>query len=425
MAASTRPPTFFFFRHAALRRFVAVLLLGAGLPLQALAAWVAAWAAAPQNFAELAASPGVNAAGLEIEGTVRQRIVPTLDGPRVRVRFSNVFGKRPLVVAGASVALSAGADGIEPATLQPLRFGGHAEVTVPAGREVWSDGAPLRVQAGQAVAVSFELPRETAVSTVHRLPLNGTWMAPGRWASAAKLDGAQRSPYNYFVTGLDVDAPLEGRAVVAFGDSITEGSGADGDPAPARYPQWLARRVQESAGAGGGAVAVVNAGIGGNRLLADRSGPSGLERFERDVLGQSGVSHVLILIGVNDIGYGTFAGILPNVMAPSAEQLATGLQSLVDRAHARGVKVLLGTLLPFKGAGYWNNGNEAKRQTLNTWIRSQRAADGVVDFDAALRDAADPQSLNAAYDSGDHLHPNPAGAAAMARAVDLKLLGRQ
>lgn len=423
MAASTPPPAFFL-PHATLRRLTAVLLLGLGLPLHAMAAWVTAWAAAPQNFAELATSPGVNATGLEIEGTVRERVVPTLDGPRVRVRFSNVFGKRPLVVAGASVALSAGADGIVPATLQPLRFGGRAEVTVPPGREMWSDGAALRVQAGQAVAVSFELPRETAVTTVHRLPLNGSWMAPGRWAAAAKLDGAQPSPYNYFVTGLDVDAAPGSRAVVAFGDSITEGSGADGDAAPARYPHWLAERVRASAVAGQGTLAVVNAGIGGNRLLADKSGPSGLERFERDVLGQSGVSHVLILIGVNDIGYGTFAGILPNVMAPSAEQLVTGLQSLVNRAHARGVKVLLGTLLPFKGAGYWNEGNEAKRQALNTWIRTQRSADGVVDFDAALRDAADPQVLNAAYDSGDHLHPNAAGAAAMAQAVDLKLLGR-
>ncbi|MBS0429805.1 MAG: SGNH/GDSL hydrolase family protein [Proteobacteria bacterium] len=403
---------------------MAAVLFGLGLPMHAMAAWVAGWAAAPQNLADLPMPPGLSAPELKVAGTLRQRIVPTLDGPRVRVRFSNLFGQRPLQIAAATVAASAGDDSVVPSGMQALRFGGRPQVTVAPGREVWSDAAPLRVRAGQPIAVSFELPRETPITTVHRLPLNATWTAPGAWASAPKLDGARRSPYNYFVTGLDVDAPLGSRTVVAFGDSITEGSGSDGDAEPARYPQRLAERLREAPRAGSGTVAVVNAGIGGNRLLADKTGPSGLERFDRDVLGQSGVSHVLILIGVNDIGYGTFAGVLPNVMAPSAEQLATGLQSLVNRAHARGVKVLLGTLLPFKGAGYWNEGNEAKRQTLNAWIRTQRSADGVVDFDAALRDAADPQVLNAAYDSGDHLHPNAAGTAAMAQAVDLKLLGR-
>lgn len=411
-------------RFSRATRLAALALLGLGLPLHALAAWVAAWTAAPQKLSDLPMPPGLSADELKVSGTLRQRIVPTLDGPRVRVRFSNLFGRRPLQIEAATVAASAGDDGIVTAGLQTLRFGGRTGVTVAPGREVWSDPAALRAQAGQPLAVSFELARETPITTVHRLPLNGTWTAPGAWAAAPRLDGARRSPYNYFVTGLDVDAPLGDRAVVAFGDSITEGSGSDGDTEPARYPERLAERLRAAPRAGSGAVAVVNAGIGGNRLLADKTGPSGLERFERDVLRQSGVSHVLILIGVNDIGYGSFAGILPDVLAPSAEQLATGLQSLVNRAHAHGVKVLLGTLLPFKGAGYWNERNEAKRQTLNTWIRTQRSADGVVDFDAALRDATDPQVLNAAYDSGDHLHPNAAGTQAMAQAVDPKLLER-
>jgi lysophospholipase L1-like esterase len=408
---------------------LALLCALGGLPWPAQGAWVAAWIAAPQNLTRMPPTPGLHAERLTLEGTVRQRVVPVLDGERLRVRFSNLFGKRALRIAAATVARSTGADGIAPATLQPLRFAGSASVEVAPGQVVWSDAAPLPVRAGEAVAVSFELPRETPITTVHRLPLEATWIAPGAWTTAPRLDGAQRSPYNYFVTGLDVDAPLDSRAMVAFGDSITEGAGADGAADPARYPERLAARLRATVGLGAG-IAVVNAGIGGNRLLADGAGTSALERFDRDALGQSGVSHVLILIGINDIGFGTINGVVPDVpmqTLPNAAQLATGLQSLVQRARARGVKVLLGTLTPMQGAGYWAPANEAKREALNAWIRSRQVpqdVDGVVDFDAALRDPAHPLALDPRYDGGDHLHPNAAGTQAMADAVDLHLLGR-
>jgi lysophospholipase L1-like esterase len=204
-----------------------------------------------------------------------------------------------------------------------------------------------------------------------------------------------------------------GRVVVAFGDSIT--AGVDGG-----YPARLAARLRESPAQA--ATTVVNAGIGGNRLLADDVGPSGLARFRHDALGPRGVTHVIVLIGINDIGMGTLLDMAGLPGAPSAVQIAAGLRQLVAQAHARRVKVILGTLMPFQGASYWSEDGENKRQALNDWIRGQRYADGVIDFDAAMRSTADPQVLDARYDSGDHLHPSIAGYAAMAESVDLGLL---
>ncbi len=211
--------------------------------------------------------------------------------------------------------------------------------------------------------------------------------------------------------------------VVAFGDSITEGAGAVEDQGrPVRYPDRLAARLRAAPG-GGAPPAVVNAGISGNRLLADGVGPKGLARFERDVLARPGVTHVLIMIGINDIGFSMPEGAAGPVRGqPSAEEITAGLQSLIRQAEARGVRVLRGTLPPFKGASYWSREKEARREAVNRWIRSRRDVAAVVDFDAALRDPADPQALKAVYDSGDHLHPGNAGYAAMAAAVDLRAL---
>jgi lysophospholipase L1-like esterase len=388
--------------------------------------WAASWAAAPMPYMAPAPAPGAAppAPAAFRAQTLRQRVFPTVGGERVRVRFSNLFGRAPLHLAAASVARSTGGDAISPGSLQPLRFGGQRNITIAPGAEAWSDAAPVAVRAGQAVAVSFYLDQVTPFGTAHHLPTGATWVAAGNAVARATLQGAQQPDWNHIVTGLDVASAAPTRVVVAFGDSITEGVNAFA-PVQTRYPERLAQRLREPA-SGTAAVAVLNAGIAGNRLLSDWIGPKGLGRFERDVLGQSGVTHTLILIGINDIGFGVLDG-PPGSPVPvgapvSAEMLTAGLQRLVDMARARGVKVLLGTLLPIKGSGYWSPENEALRQAVNRWIRGRQNVDAVVDFDAALRDPRDPQMLNPLYDSGDHLHPGDAGYAAMASAVELREL---
>jgi lysophospholipase L1-like esterase len=407
---------------------LALLCATSSLATPARAEWAAAWAAPAQDRAQSAPPlPGIAHPPAQSLGgqTLRQRVHPGLTGERVRVRFSNAFGTVPLHIAGASIAHSTGGDAVSPGSLRDLRFDrGQPRITIAPGAEAWSDAVAIRAEPGQALAVSFFLDRDTPAATVHHRPLQASWIAPGNAVTAPRLPAARPADWNHIVAGLDVEAPAATRVVVAFGDSITEGVGASSDMASRPYPERLGERLRQPGGAAV-AVSVLNAGIGGNRLLAPRAGPRGLDRFDRDVLSQSGVTHVIVLIGVNDIGFGTLPGgasALPPQSSVSAEQLTAGLQQLIAKARARGVKVLLGTLLPFKGSGYWSEDNEARRQAVNRWIRSRQDVDAVVDFDATMRSADDPLMLNPAYDSGDHLHPNDAGNAAMAAAVDMKEL---
>ena len=278
--------------------------------------------------------PALPAKPQRFEGqSLRQQMVSALGGERVRVRFSNLFGRQPLRIVEASVALAAGADAVAPASLQRLRFGGRTGVTIAPGREAWSDGARLAVEPGQAVAVSYQVEAGTPFATLH--PLGATVTVPGAAVMRANWPGAAPSPIQHVVTGLDVAPQAAPRVVVAFGDSITQGTG-NGEAPPASYPDRLAARLREQPG-GHGAFAVINAGIGGNRLLVDGTGPRGVERFRRDALGQSGVTHVLILIGINDLGVSlpvAMQGLSPAFRPASAEQLAAG-PAAVDRAGAR------------------------------------------------------------------------------------------
>ena len=227
------------------------------------------------------------------------------------------------------------------------------------------------------------------------------------------------------VLGANAQTPAraaDAGVVVAFGDSITEGAGAiEENGRPVRYPDRLAARLRAQPGQR--PVTVVNAGLSGNRLLADGVGLKGIARFGRDVLAHRSVTHVVILIGINDIGFSMPEGAARPIRGqPAAEEITAGLQLLVQQAQARGIKVLLGTLPPFKGASYWSREKETRRDAVNRWIRSRRDVAAVVDFDAAMRNPADPQALNPLHDSGDHLHPGNAGYAAMADAIDLRAL---
>jgi lysophospholipase L1-like esterase len=398
------------------------------LPRQpAEAHWVASWAVAPLDFREMAAGPGgptfSSPAGNDLRGqTLRQQIELSLDGERIRIRFSNRFGKTPLRIAAATAARGTGGDAFSPATLRVLHFGGRTSLTIAPGADAWSDGVELPVQAGQTVVVSAFFDRATPFSTVS-MPEPGTaWVAAGNAVGAPKLKNPTPLVLNQIVTGLDVLTTKPVRTVVAFGDSITAGTSEGSFGA---YPDMLATRLRDTRPAGQD-VAVLNAGIGGNRLLSDGVGPSGLSRFELDALRQSGVTHAIVLLGTNDIGRTVFARVPGAELAsrdwPTAERITEGLQQLVKQARAKGVKLLLGTVPPFKNTPYWNGANEALREAVNRWIRSRQDIDGVIDFDAALRDPADPQALNPLFDSGDHLHPNKAGHAAMAAAIDLREL---
>ncbi|MDB5730740.1 MAG: lipolytic protein family [Variovorax sp.] len=386
--------------------------------------WITGWSASPLDVSgPPAPPPGPHWPPVLNNVSLRQRVALAATGERVRVRFSNVFGKEALHIAAATVANVTGEGALAASSMSVLRFGERPTVTIAPGAEVWSDPVALPERLGSELAVSFHFDRPTRQRTVHSVSHDLTNKVAGNLVAAPQWSGAVVMPWSHVVTGVDVETRAPTRVLVAFGDSITEGGGGT----LPRYPELLAARLRGPAahprrGAGRVDVSVQNAGIAGNRLLVDGTGPRGLDRFARDVLSQSGVTHTLILIGINDIGYSATPG-LPDASAPGARQVVAGLQQLVEQANARGVKVLLGTLPPFKGARIHTPETEGKRRLVNEWIRSSpRKAYAVVDFDRALRDGADPLKLQPRYDSGDHLHPSVAGRAAMAGAVDLNLL---
>jgi len=393
------------------------------------AAWLGAWSAAPQNFNEPIPLPGYAqpVPTAYADTTVRQWVRPSVAGDQVRVRLSNVAGAVPVTVSAATLARSAGGGAVDTQSLKTVTFAGARTLTLAPGAEVWSDPVAIAARANEDLGLSLYFAQSTPVASVHRAALRIGAAAAGNVTEQAKFDGATAVARYDLVTGVDVYSSANPAVVVAFGDSITDGTASTPD-ALQRYPDHLARRVAADASSAG-AVSVLNMGIAGNRVLNNKLGPAGVLRFERDVLGQSGVSHVIVLLGINDIGYGFLSGppfnLIDAAEVVTAEQIIDGYRRMLTAAQARGVKVLLGTLLPFKGAGYYNAATEAKRQAVNAWIRAQAAqVHAVIDFDKAMGDPADPLALNPLYDSGDHLHPNDAGYAEMAAAVDLKKLSR-
>ncbi|MFD7655956.1 SGNH/GDSL hydrolase family protein [Actinosynnema sp. NPDC059797] len=377
--------------------------------------WVAAWAASPVVGSEIPWSSCPAGGGLA-DQTVRNVVFTSAGGRSVRVRLTNAFGARPLKVGRTSVAVRASGDAAVPGTLRQVTFQGRREVVVPPGREVFSDPVRLDVEALSTLLVSAYVPEATGPLTNHPFTAQGNYLAAGDRTGAVS-GGFSDTPCWMVVNGVDV-AP-SGRVagtVVAFGDSITDTANTTGN-ANRRWPDFLARRLDAVKGR---TLSVVNAGLGGNRLLADREGEpfygvAGVTRVERDVLSQTGVKAVIMLLAVNDIGY-----------SASAADLIAGHREVIRQARAAGVEVHGGTVLPFKGSFIWTEEREATWRTLNDWIRTSGEFDGVVDFAAATAAPGDPATLNPAYDSGDHLHPNDAGTEAMANAVDLPaLLGKR
>ena len=348
--------------------------------------------------------------------TIRQIVHTSVGGSRVRVVLSNAFGTAPIDIGAAHVALREKDQTVAANTVKPLTVGGSPTFSILAGAVAVSDPIDLAVPPLSDLAIDLYVPKEVGLGaspvTTHNGASQTNYVSETGNHSGVTAPGvATRAGAWFLIARVEVVAPTNAGVIVAFGDSITDGARSTSDM-NTRWPDQLARRL---AARKNPPVAVVNAGISGNRVLGDGAGVSALARFDRDVLMQTGVTHVIVLEGINDIG------IARNNPSPSADDLIAGHKQLIERAHARGLKIYGATLTPYEGAGYFTPEGEAKRQALNQWIRTSAAYDGVIDFDMATRDPAAPTKFLPAYDSGDHLHPGDAGYKAMGDAVDLAL----
>jgi lysophospholipase L1-like esterase len=380
--------------------------------------WVASWSASPQaatrgNLSELGFT----------DQTIRNVVFTSAGGTMVRVLVTNAFGTRPLSVGHAAVGVRGQGAGVVAGRNEPLLFRGRRSVVIAPGAAVLSDPAPLRVLPLQALVVSLFLPRFTGPATQHADAEQVNYVADGDHVLDPRGAAYGTRTFSwYFVASVDVLAPARDLgAVAAIGDSITDGVGSPAN-ANARWPNDLARRLHLRAGT---TLSVVDEGIGGNRVLNSSPccGASAIARFKRDVVRRAGVREVILLEGVNDIGFSRHTGAASDPHAEaSAAQIIAGYRELIAQAHAARLRIFGGTITPFRGARYWTLDGEAEREALNHWILTSGAFDRVIDFARVIEDPGVPTMLAPAYDSGDHLHPNRAGYQAMANAVSLKML---
>jgi len=383
--------------------------------------WIATWSASPQPLWGGDFILPTNAPFHLWNQTLRQVARVSIGGGRVRVVLSNKYGSRPLLIGAAHLALSGGESEIVPGSGGALTFSGERALVIPAGAEVVSDPVDLAVEPLQPLAVSLFLPRPTAPDTFHWDGLQTAYIGAGNQVDKPAIESQDTTNTRMFLSGILVEGAGGVRAVATFGDSITDGN-ASSPNANRRWPDFLAERLAKEN------IAVVNAGISGARLLRSLMGENALARFERDVLGQPGVKTVIVLMGINDIGWPGSA-LAPDEKVPSADQLIAAYRQLIARAHIRGVRIVGATLTPFEGAlagtptaGYYSAEKEKVRQAVNRWIRRSGEFDAVIDFDAVTRDPKHPARFLPAYDSGDHLHPGDKGYQAMAESIDLRLL---
>jgi lysophospholipase L1-like esterase len=389
--------------------------------------WVSAWTTSLFLSAPM---PGFPAESPITSKTVRVVTRPTIGGKKLRVRLSNEFGVTPLTIAAAHIALTDQDSRIQPATDHVLTFGGSPKITIPAGAPAFSDPVEIEVKPFAEVSISLYVPGTVATASSHLQSSHDSYFAgPGDMTSMQDLPSSETKRPAYFVSGIDIWAPYSTSTTVAFGDSITEGAGRKSGQY-LDYPDQLAKRL---AAQGITTMAVVNQGIGGNRILHDVTGPSALSRFDRDVLSLPGTANLIVLLGINDIGFarvrmpgangaeakeGPFAS-----QAVSADEMIVGLRQIIGRARAHGIKVFGATLTPFEGTNVYDESGEAIRQAVNKWIRSTDAFDAIFDFDKAICDPEHPAKVRQEYDSGDHIHPSAAGYKAMADLIPLSLLG--
>jgi lysophospholipase L1-like esterase len=373
--------------------------------------WVGTWTTAPAPAEGVALS----------NHTLRMNVRASIGGDTLRVRLSNAYGSRPLAVGAARIGLRDTGPNIVPNSDRKLTFGGAETATIAAGALLVSDPVARPLPPLGDLAISVHLPGDLPASfgITGRYSRQTNYISPpGDFTAAVAMPVGKITDDWYFVSGVDVLASPDTGGIVALGDSLTDANISTID-AFCRWPDQLSRRLQ--ARAGGRPMGVMNQGLGGNRILHDVRGDSGLRRFDRDVLVQPGVTHVIVMLGTNDLR-NRWAKPEEEV---TAEQMIAGLKQLAVRARTRGIKIFGATLTPYENetflVGAWTPERETKRLAVNAWIRDGGAFDGVVDFDRALRDPAHPARMLPIYDCGDHLHPSDQGYNAMGDAVDLAL----
>jgi lysophospholipase L1-like esterase len=381
--------------------------------------WVGSWAAS-QQVPETQNRLDTEAMR---DATLRQIVHLSVGGDRLRVRMSNAFGTAPLHVTAVHVArpVSAASAAIDAGSDTALTFHGAPDVTIPAGAEYLSDAVTFPLAALSNLAITFHMDQAPVGETGHPGSRATSYVVNGDMVSAADLPDATKVDHWYQISGVDVVGPEKAGAVVTLGDSITDGHGTTTNGND-RWPDVLAARMQadKSTRANG----VLNEGIGGNSVLQDGLGPNALARFDRDVVAQTSVRAVIVLEGVNDLGTLTRDhDVSAEEHAALVSLIEAAYAQMMERAHAHGIRVIGATILPYVGSGYYHPGpeSEADRQAINGWIREPGHFDVVVDFDKVMRDPQHPDRLLPAYDSGDHLHPGPAGYKAMGEAIPLTL----
>lgn len=378
--------------------------------------WITSWGAATQG-PSLAAP--LSEKGFK-DATLRQAVFLTAGGTELRIRFSDLFGSKPLRIEQASVAVQRKGATAKPGTVRHLRFNGRSSVTIRPGHERMSDPVKLNLPALSRVVISMYLPKATGPTTQQVDSRETSFAAKGSRALQTGSKGFRQRLQNwYFLAAVETRSPTRYLgALIALGDSITAGVGSTRGT-NSTWPDDLARRLNRLTGA---TLSVVNEGIGGNRVLNDAPccGISAVERFSADVVRQQAARTVILLEGVNDLG---FSQKTDSLSAPhtdvTAGQIISGYEQMIAQAHRHGLRIIGATLTPFRGARYWTPASEQKRETVNNWILNSGKFDGTIDFAQVLASQADPERLNPAYDSGDHLHPSNAGYWAMANAIEL------
>lgn len=389
----------------------------------AAADWVQTWGAAPlppsQAMGPLPATPSF------ANQTIRQSMRVSVGGAQVRVRFTNEYGTKPLVIGRARIAVADEQGDPIPGTEREVLFSGKPSTTIPASAPFLSDPVALPVKALSSLVLSIYLPQATGPCTCHSTGMQNAYVSNAGDFTDKAFAPKQTVQARAFISGVYVQARRGARAVVVLGDSISDGIGSTLN-ANHRWPDLLANELDKDQGAWG----VVNMGISGNQVLSDGAGQSALARFDRDVLSVPGIRTVILFEGVNDLGisYGHFEGPMAAAFKGSfsgtkvtRESMIAGYRQLIARAHAHGLKVIAATITPYGGASYYSEQGEAIRQSLNTWIRTSHEADGVIDFDAVMRDPMKPTQIREGFHAGDHLHGSDAGYRAMTAGIDLSL----
>jgi len=381
--------------------------------------WIGSWAASQQLVQQGNALDPTDLRDL----TLRQIVHLSLGGNEIRLRLSNRFGVVPLHLTAVHVArpLSSSSEKIVPASDKAVTFSGSSDVLIPAHADYLSDPVSFPAKALSDVAITLQLDVAPVEQTGHPGSRATSYITHGDLVSAPEFRGVKTVEHWYFIAGIDVTAPPEARAVAVLGDSITDGHGATTNGND-RWTDVLAQRLQTDPSTRN--LAVLNQGIGGNRLLTDGLGPNALSRFDHDVIAQPGVHHLIVLEGINDIGMLARTGEVPRAEHELlVRRVIAAYAQIIARSHTHDIKVIGATIMPFVGSSYYHptSASEADRQAVNEWIRTPGHFDAVIDFDKIARDPQHPDRLLPLFDSGDHLHPAPAGYAAMARGVPLSL----